>query len=63
MPQLGPSEILIIGLLAVLFFGKDKLPELAKSIGVSFKELKKGLVAEEVQPQKSETSAVSSEIQ
>jgi sec-independent protein translocase protein TatA len=39
---LGAPEIILILVVFLLFFGKDKLPELAKSIGTSFKELKKG---------------------
>ena len=39
---LGTPEILLILLVLLLFFGKDKLPDLARSIGKSFKELKSG---------------------
>lgn len=39
---LGTPEIILILVVLLLFFGKDKLPELAKSVGTSFKELKKG---------------------
>ena len=39
---LGTTEIILILVVFLIFFGKDKLPELAKSIGTSFKELKKG---------------------
>jgi sec-independent protein translocase protein TatA len=39
--RLGPSELLIILLLVVLLFGASRLPELARSIGVSMKEFKK----------------------
>jgi sec-independent protein translocase protein TatA len=39
---LGTPELLLILLVLLLFFGKDKLPELAKSIGKSMKELKAG---------------------
>ncbi|MDB5225381.1 MAG: hypothetical protein JWL87_333 [Candidatus Adlerbacteria bacterium] len=37
---LGTPEIILILFVLLLFFGKDKLPGLAKSIGQSFKELK-----------------------
>jgi len=36
----GAGELVLIVLLALLFFGKDKLPELSRSIGQSVKELK-----------------------
>jgi TatA/E family protein of Tat protein translocase len=39
---LGTPELIFILVIFLLFFGKDKLPELAKSIGRSFNELKRG---------------------
>lgn len=39
----GAPELLLIAFLLVLFFGKEKLPDLAKSIGKSFRELKDGI--------------------
>jgi sec-independent protein translocase protein TatA len=39
---LGIPELIIILAVLMLFFGKDKLPELARSIGRSVKELKAG---------------------
>lgn len=33
MPQIGPLEILIVGFAALLVFGPEKLPEMARSIG------------------------------
>ncbi|MDM8006408.1 MAG: twin-arginine translocase TatA/TatE family subunit [Phycisphaerae bacterium] len=38
----GPMEIVIIGLVALLIFGK-RIPDLAKSLGRSIVEFKKGL--------------------
>lgn len=43
---LGAPELLLIVFLLLLFFGKDKLPNLARSIGESFKELKGSLTGE-----------------
>ena len=39
---LGTPEILIIVFIILLFFGKDKLPDLAKSVGNAFRELRNG---------------------
>jgi sec-independent protein translocase protein TatA len=39
---LGTPELILILVVFLLFFGKDKLPELAKSIGRSFNALKNG---------------------
>ena len=37
MPNLRPTELIIILIIIVLLFGAKKLPELAKSIGQSMK--------------------------
>lgn len=39
---LGTPELIVILVILVLLFGAAKLPKLAKSIGESMKELKKG---------------------
>ncbi len=39
----GPSELIVIGLIVVLLFGAKKLPELARSMGSSVTQFKKGL--------------------
>ena len=44
---LGPQELLVIFFLLLIFFGKDRLPEFAKSIGRSFRELKSGFSTED----------------
>ncbi len=46
---LGTGEIVLILVVLLVFFGKDKLPELAKSIGASFKELKKGFTHDDTE--------------
>jgi sec-independent protein translocase protein TatA len=39
---LGAPELLLVLFVLLLFFGKDKLPDLARSIGRSAHELKSG---------------------
>lgn len=39
---LGLQELVIVGIVAVLLFGR-KLPEVAKSLGASYRDFKKGL--------------------
>lgn len=46
MPNLGTPELIIILLIVLLLFGGKKLPELAKSIGTSMNELRKGVNGE-----------------
>lgn len=41
MPQIGPLEILVVGVLALLVFGPEKLPEMARSVGKGITQLKK----------------------
>lgn len=43
MPQIGPMELIIILAILLLLFGAKKLPELARSIGSSAGELRKGM--------------------
>ena len=40
---IGPGEILIVLVLALLIFGPKKLPELGKGLGVSIRGFKKAL--------------------
>ena len=40
MPNVGPFEILLLGLLAVIIFGPAKLPEIGRSIGKGMREFK-----------------------
>lgn len=44
---MGPLEIGLIVVVVVLLFGAKKLPELAKGVGQSIKEFKKGAKEDE----------------
>ncbi|MEE9298882.1 MAG: twin-arginine translocase TatA/TatE family subunit [Acidimicrobiia bacterium] len=44
--QIGAGEIILIVTVLLLFFGARKLPDLARSIGKSARELRKGLTGE-----------------
>jgi sec-independent protein translocase protein TatA len=41
-PSLGPPEMIVVGVIAVLLFGK-RLPEVGRSLGKGIVEFKKGL--------------------
>lgn len=41
MPSLGPMEIVVIFLVALVVFGPDKLPQLAKQTGRGIRELRR----------------------
>ncbi len=45
MPHVGPAELLVILLLALIIFGPGKLPQLGKAVGQSFREFKESLNA------------------
>lgn len=41
--NLGPTELLVILVIVMLLFGASRLPKLARSLGESSREFKKGL--------------------
>lgn len=41
MGNLGLTEMLLIGILLLIFFGPQKLPELGRSLGKGIQEFKK----------------------
>ncbi len=41
MPQIGPLEILIVGALALIVLGPQKLPEMARTIGRFMTEMRR----------------------
>ena len=47
MPQIGPLEILIIAVVALIVFGPERLPEIARKIGSAAGEMRR--MASEVQ--------------
>ena len=41
MPQIGPLEIIVVAMIALIVFGPEKLPGLARSIGRAMNELRR----------------------
>lgn len=42
MNRLGPTEVILILVVLILLFGSKKIPDLARSLGRSLNEFKKG---------------------
>jgi len=54
---IGPTELLIILLIAVILFGSKKIPEVARSLGQAVREFKKATSSvEEVKEEITETA-------
>jgi sec-independent protein translocase protein TatA len=49
---LGYQELLIILIIVLVLFGANRLPELARSLGSSVKEFKKGVNDKPEEPEK-----------
>jgi sec-independent protein translocase protein TatA len=54
---LGPAEIGLVVVAIVILFGAKRLPELARSIGTSARELRRGLEGEDEESQDREVGA------
>ncbi len=47
MPNLGPPEILIVLIIALVVLGPKRLPEAGRSLGRGLRELKHGLTGDD----------------
>jgi sec-independent protein translocase protein TatA len=43
MPNIGPTELLVIALIAILLFGAGRLADIGKGLGQGIKNFKQGL--------------------
>ena len=59
---MGPTEMIVIGLIAMLFFGK-RLPEVGRGLGRSISEFKKGLRESETEVQQPLAGAAKEAVQ
>jgi sec-independent protein translocase protein TatA len=46
MPNVGPGEVILLLLLALLLFGPKRLPEIGRSLGRGIREFKDGMSTE-----------------
>jgi len=46
MPNIGPLELMIVLVIALMVFGPKKLPELGKSLGSGMREFKSSITGE-----------------
>jgi len=46
MPNIGPTEIILLLLLALLLFGAKRLPEIGRSLGTGMREFKDSVSGE-----------------
>jgi sec-independent protein translocase protein TatA len=50
MPNVGPMEIILVLIVALIVFGPKKLPELGKSLGKGIHEFKGTISGEDKEP-------------
>jgi sec-independent protein translocase protein TatA len=43
MPNVGPLELLVIGVIALIVLGPQRLPDMARSVGRGMREFKEAL--------------------
>jgi sec-independent protein translocase protein TatA len=55
--NLGPTELIIILAIVLLLFGSRKLPDLARSLGKSQREFKKGIQEADAEEAPEDTSS------
>ncbi len=50
MPNIGPMELAIVAIIALVVFGPKRLPELGSSLGNGFREFKASIAGEDEKP-------------
>lgn len=51
MPNVGPLEIMLVLIVALIVFGPKKLPDLGRSLGKGIREFKGSVTGEDHDPQ------------
>ena len=60
MPNVGPLEILLVLIVALVVFGPKRLPDLGHSLGKGIREFKGSVTGESDEPARVETAPVES---
>jgi sec-independent protein translocase protein TatA len=50
--NVGPLELLVVGVIALLVLGPKRLPEAARALGRGMRELKEAVAGEEDEPER-----------
>lgn len=58
IPNIGPMEIIIVLVIALVIFGPRRIPELGSSLGRGIRDFGKGLKGEDDEPQALEATEV-----
>lgn len=56
MPSVGPMELIVVLIIALVIFGPKRLPELGKSVGSGMRSFKESLTGNDDSPDKEELS-------
>ena len=57
LPNLGPTELILIFLIVLLLFGANRIPEIAKGLGKGIRDFKRGMNGlDEDEPPRKDTS-------
>lgn len=57
MPNIGPLEIAIVVIIALVIFGPKRVPELGNSLGRGMREFKAGITGKDENPKPAEIAA------
>ena len=55
LPNLGPTELILIFLIVLLLFGANRIPEIAKGLGKGIRDFKKGMSGIDEEVRKDDT--------
>ncbi len=61
MPSLGPTELILILVIVVIFFGVGRLPEVFGAVGKGLREFRKASAGEDEEEEKSSKESSSSD--